>query len=120
LLFRTDIDGSSKFLKGLFRLDDGPGTGTCLDCGAGIGRISKRLLQRYFSKIDLVEQDPKFLEQAKAYFGEDETNKNAGDYICSGLQDFTPREAAYDVIWCQWVLGHLTDDDLVEFFKRAV
>ena len=33
----TDIDGSSKFLKGLFRLDDAPGNARCLDCGAGIG-----------------------------------------------------------------------------------
>merc|ERR1712037_1050844 len=42
----TDIDGSSKFLKGLFRLDDAPGNARCLDCGAGIGRISKHLLHR--------------------------------------------------------------------------
>ena len=59
----TDIDGSSKFLKGLFRLDDAPGNARCLDCGAGIGRISKHLLQRHFSTVDLVEQNPKFLEQ---------------------------------------------------------
>ena len=42
-----------------------------------------------------------------------------GQLICSGLQDFTPSDGAYDVIWCQWVLGHLTDEDLVAFFKRA-
>ena len=42
-----------------------------------------------------------------------------GHLICSGLQDFTPSDGAYDVIWCQWVLGHLTDEDLVAFFKRA-
>ena len=59
----TDIDGSSKFLKGLFRIDDAPGNDRCLDCGAGIGRISKHLLQRHFSTVDLVEQNPKFLEQ---------------------------------------------------------
>ena len=61
----TDIDGSSKFLKGLFRLDDAPGNSRCLDCGAGIGRISKHLLQRHFSTVDLVEQNPKFLEQVR-------------------------------------------------------
>ena len=36
-----------------------------------------------------------------------------------GLQNFTPSQEAYDVIWIQWVLGHLTDDDLVAFLKRC-
>ena len=40
-------------------------------------------------------------------------------YICCGLQDFIPESSKYDLIWCQWVLGHLTDDDLVSFFKRC-
>uniref|UniRef100_A0AAD5YRR9 Alpha N-terminal protein methyltransferase 1 n=1 Tax=Leucocoprinus birnbaumii TaxID=56174 RepID=A0AAD5YRR9_9AGAR len=25
----------------------------------------------------------------------------------------------YDVIWCQWCLGHLSNEDLLEFFKRC-
>jgi protein N-terminal methyltransferase len=25
----------------------------------------------------------------------------------------------YDVIWCQWCLGHLSNEDLIEFFKRC-
>ena len=25
----------------------------------------------------------------------------------------------FDVIWCQWCLGHLSDDELVAFFQRA-
>ena len=80
-----------------------------------------RVLQRHFSTVDLVEQNPKFLEQAKKYLGVDSEGgaPKIGNLICSGLQDYTPREGAYDVIWCQWVLGHLTDDDLVAFFKRA-
>lgn len=28
-------------------------------------------------------------------------------------------EVGYDVIWCQWCLGHLSDTDLVSFFQRA-
>jgi protein N-terminal methyltransferase len=38
-----------------------------LDCGAGIGRITGNLLTKYFETVDLVEQNPKFLEQAKLY-----------------------------------------------------
>jgi protein N-terminal methyltransferase len=25
----------------------------------------------------------------------------------------------FDVIWCQWCLGHLSDDDLVAFLRRS-
>lgn len=27
--------------------------------------------------------------------------------------------AGFDIIWCQWCLGHLSDPDLVAFFKRS-
>ncbi|KAL5511207.1 hypothetical protein ACEPAH_4422 [Sanghuangporus vaninii] len=29
------------------------------------------------------------------------------------------KESGFDVIWCQWCLGHLTDDQLAEFLKRC-
>ena len=29
---------------------------TAVDCGAGIGRVTKAVLSRFFAKIDLVEQ----------------------------------------------------------------
>lgn len=28
-------------------------------------------------------------------------------------------ESGFDVIWCQWCLGHLNDEDLVPFFRRC-
>ena len=37
------------------------------DCGAGIGRVSKRLLLLLFSEVDLVEQNPAFLQKARIY-----------------------------------------------------
>ncbi len=118
----TDIDGSSKFLKGLFKIDDGgrggPGNRRALDCGAGIGRITKHLLQRHFGQVDLVEQNQKFLDQANKYLGP-QVVKKVGRLFCSGLQDFEPEKGAYDLIWCQWVLGHLTEPDLEAFFRRC-
>ena len=30
-----------------------------------------------------------------------------------------PDDAGFDVIWCQWCLGHLSDADLVAFFRRC-
>jgi protein N-terminal methyltransferase len=34
-------------------------------------------------------------------------------------QDFAPEPNTYDVIWIQWVIGHLHDVDFIKFFKRC-
>lgn len=111
-----DIDGSSKFLKNLLKSNS---TQTCraLDCGAGIGRISKHLLSRHFQAVDLVEQDRHFLDKARVYLKD---NAKVENMFCVGLQNFTPKPKTYDIIWCQWVLGHLKDQDLIDFFGRCV
>lgn len=93
------------------------GTMRALDCGAGIGRITKLLLCRLFDSVDMVELNEDFLKQAKTYLGSQADKVDR--LMCCGLQDFTPDEGRYDLIWCQWVLGHLTDDDLVNFFQRC-
>ncbi|XP_021928123.1 N-terminal Xaa-Pro-Lys N-methyltransferase 1 isoform X2 [Zootermopsis nevadensis] len=111
---RTDIQGSVSFLKKLFK--NPPGHERALDCGAGIGRITKHLLLHFFDEVDLVEQNSTFLEEAKHFIG---TCQKVGNLYCVGLQDFSPKQNTYDIIWCQWVLGHLTDEDLVDFFKSC-
>lgn len=111
-----DIEGSNKFLKGLFKMDKGPGNIRALDCGAGIGRITKHLLSRHFVTVDMVEQNAKFLEKANDYM---QQSSKLGNLFCCGLQNFAPQPEMYDVIWCQWVLGHLTDEHFVNFFKAC-
>ena len=92
--------------------------GRALDCGAGIGRITKHLLTRICTRVDMVELNQSFLNKAKAsYLGK--VSEKVENYFCSGLQEFTPEKGAYDLIWCQWVMGQLKDDDLVAFFKRC-
>lgn len=113
---RTDIQGSLSFLKQLLKLQNPPGHERALDCGAGIGRITKHLLLRFFDKVDLVEQNASFLEEAKNFIGK---CHKVGNLYCAGLQDFSPEPKTYDVIWCQWVLGHLTDEDFVGFLKSC-
>nr|CAD7410924.1 unnamed protein product [Timema cristinae] len=113
----TDIQGSLKFLRQLFKMRDPPGRRQALDCGAGIGRVSKNLLIQNFEKVDLVEQNPVFLEHAKNYIGPCD---KVGEFYNFGLQDFIPDTAKYDVIWSQWVLGHLTDEHFIQFFKRCM
>ena len=37
------------------------------DVGAGIGRITKELLLDHFEEVDLLDQSPKQIEEAKKY-----------------------------------------------------
>lgn len=110
-----DISGSDNYLKRIFKMKNPPGHGRAVDCGAGIGRITRYLLQKHFGKVDLVEQCQAFLDKAKENF---KGSKKVTEFYCQGLQHFSPEQNTYDVIWCQWVLGHLTDSDLEDFFRR--
>ncbi len=83
------------------------------DVGGGIGRVSKNVLLKLFERVDLVEQNPGFLEQASKDLPE-------VGRICCGLQDFVPPEGEYDLIWTQWVTGHLRDEHFVLFIERML
>jgi len=145
---KQDIRDSRKFLQEFldgkygFRL----GTNAALDCGAGIGRVSKFLLLPIFQRVDLLEQNGSFLEKAKSYLN----SPKVGLYIQRGLQDFMFSElgdtssstevstcsssiasndkevssnfsfsGSYDLVWIQWVSGHLVDDHLVRCLRRC-
>ncbi|RVE44550.1 hypothetical protein evm_010796 [Chilo suppressalis] len=110
-----DIEGSNDFLDKIFALEKPPSQNIALDCGAGIGRITKNLLIPRFQKVDMVEQDEKFVSTAKQLIGED--NNKLGTVYKIGLQHFKPQKT-YDVVWCQWVLGHLNDNDLIALLER--
>lgn len=109
-----DIQGSRIFLREL----KVPGKKLALDCGAGIGRVSRNLLIPMFNTVDLVEQDAAFAEKAREICTSESVCRNSlGEIYNMGLQEFSPIHK-YDLIWSQWVLGHLTDPDLVAFFRR--
>ncbi|KAF8024823.1 hypothetical protein BT93_F1858 [Corymbia citriodora subsp. variegata] len=122
----ADIKGSEAFLKMLLA-ECFPGGGrdrdlVALDCGSGIGRVTKNLLIRFFSEVDLLEPVSRFLEAARQSLvpesGTAIENK-ATNFFCVPLQEFTPDVGRYDVIWIQWCIDHLADDDFVSFFMRA-
>ena len=92
-------------------------TQRALDCGAGIGRVTKRLLLPLFDTVDMVEVNQKFLDSAPKFIAEQ--SARVENYFCSGLQEFIPQDNHYDIIWCQWVLGHLTEEHLINFFHRC-
>jgi protein N-terminal methyltransferase len=126
----TDVKSSSSFLSEFIKGKKGANnsvitkprisTAYACDCGAGIGRVSKHFLLKHFKKVDLVECIQKFIEQAElTYLAEEKRRGRIGRFICEGLQTFTPEEGKYDLIWCQWVLSHLTDNDLIMFLERC-
>lgn len=115
----TDIDAqnSTRFIEEHIKSNKLK-TNRAADCGAGIGRVTRNFLLNHFKNVTLVEQTEKFLETAKNEFGQEGLSDRL-DFIPIGLQDFYPKKGEYDLIWIQWVLTHLTDDDLVSFIKRS-
>lgn len=84
----------------------------------GIGRVTKHVLSAYFDEIDLLEQNEAFLAAVKDYIGDDYSKVK--HLIPQGIQQFEPLpDVRYDCIWGQWVFGHITDQDLVEFFDKC-
>nr|CAB3264469.1 N-terminal Xaa-Pro-Lys N-methyltransferase 1-like [Phallusia mammillata] len=112
-----DVRGSQSFLKYFVQGKQKMALNRALDCGAGIGRVSKQLLLPMFKTVDLVEVNQAFLDQAKTYLGAEA--KRVGKYICCGLQDLKLEEKTYDLIWVQWVTGHLTDEHFVKFLQQC-
>jgi protein N-terminal methyltransferase len=82
-----DAQSSCKFIERFIEKKLLKTTYAC-DCGAGIGRVTKSVLAKYFDHIDLVEQSEKFLWQAKTEFAE--LGGLHLEYIPKGLQDFYP------------------------------
>ncbi|XP_057586075.1 N-terminal Xaa-Pro-Lys N-methyltransferase 2 [Hippopotamus amphibius kiboko] len=112
-----DIQASRKFLR---KFVGGPGrTGTdcALDCGSGIGRVSKHVLLPVFNTVGLVDMMESFLLEAQNYL--QVKGDKVESYHCYSLQEFTPALGRYDVIWIQWVSGYLTDKDLLAFLSRC-
>ncbi|KAJ3383600.1 hypothetical protein HDU92_004055 [Lobulomyces angularis] len=120
ILTEPDVKDSSSFIQE-FVTGNNPrlNTDLCCDCGAGIGRVSKNFLLKYFKKVDLVEQCSNFLETAKKEIFVGEYSNKVDQYINKGLQEFFPEKQRYDLIWNQWVLGHLTNDDLELYLIRC-
>jgi protein N-terminal methyltransferase len=46
-------------------------------------------------------------------------NRNNFLIFCKGLQDFCPEPGKYNIIWCQWVLSHINNNDLIKFFQNC-
>ncbi|XP_062972966.1 N-terminal Xaa-Pro-Lys N-methyltransferase 2 [Elgaria multicarinata webbii] len=116
-LTNIDIESSREFLRSVVGGPGKTGTDFALDCGSGIGRVSKHVLLPLFKHVELVDMIDNFLAEAQRYLqGQGE---KVDMYYCCSLQEFIPTPRKYDVIWIQWVSGNLTDKDLLGFFIRC-
>lgn len=113
----ADVLESAAFLTAAAAAAGGAPHGRLLaaDCGGGIGRVAKHLLLPRYDSVEIVEQSGRLLAAAPAYVGEAARLR----CTCLGMQDWSPAAASYDLIWIQWVVGHLNDLDLVAFLHRC-
>ncbi|KAG0141906.1 hypothetical protein CROQUDRAFT_663250 [Cronartium quercuum f. sp. fusiforme G11] len=111
-----------------------------LDIGAGIGRVSRDVLLPVLGSlatVDMVEPAAGFVQAAL----EVSSKMTKGGHLRMWkmpIQDFWDRSPGlepawslgselvvkselkkYDLIWCQWAVGHLSDDELVAFLRRS-
>ena len=89
---------------------------SALDCGAGVGRVSKHVLLRRCERVCLLEPCDRWLKQARRYLGK--KRALSCDFVCERLEEHAPPEATYDLIWVQWTLQYLIDAHVVSALRR--
>ncbi|TNJ30578.1 putative S-adenosylmethionine-dependent methyltransferase [Giardia muris] len=101
--------------KGIIR------TNSCIDCGGGIGRVATFALAPIFEHVDLMEGCQAFVEASSKNFAKDALRNR----FVAPLQDIDAvrnviKDRKYDVVFLQWITGHLTDTDVVAFLRFAI
>ena len=118
----ADTADSLKFMKRCGALPESQRNGgsrviRALDVGAGIGRVTGGALLQLADTVDLLESDAKFVERAKGALAW--AAPRVERFHCQPMQEFVPEAGRYDLIWIQWCVGCLTDDDLVLFMGQC-
>ncbi|KAK3994872.1 AdoMet dependent proline di-methyltransferase-domain-containing protein [Cladorrhinum sp. PSN332] len=112
---KVDLQGSRSFLAklGIGRKNGRYKVANALEGGAGIGRVTKGLLLEVADQVDIIEPVIKFTALMRGTPG-------VRNIFNVGLDDWRPAEGfQYDLIWTQWCVGHLTDEQLVGYLKRC-
>ena len=94
-----------------------------VDAGAGVGRITKHVLLKRYDEVRLVEGDEGWSKRSKVYLGRKRASRctfsNQRLHILSGADVRNWGEPA-DLVWIQWTLQYLTDDDVVDCLRTLV
>ena len=121
---KADIVGSMTFTRKLLArmvCPDGYEKLT-IDMGAGIGRITRDFLWKISDKCDLLEPVTPFVAQMHQEMTAVAQRGKLGKIFDVGMQDWEiPPEKVgrYWLVWCQWCVGQLPDDELVEFWIKC-
>lgn len=76
-----------------------------------IGRITENLLLKVASEVDIVEPVEKLTDSIKDTPG-------VRNIFNVGLENWRPNEdQKYDLIWTQWCLCYLTEEQIVDYLK---
>jgi protein N-terminal methyltransferase len=115
-----DVRGSLSFLASCVngeREFQSPIAGfRALDCGAGVGRVTSGVLLRVAEHVHLVEVSEHLLREARTKLSESAARI---EFEQASLREFAPPPGSYNLVWAQWVLGHLTDTDVVGLLARC-
>jgi protein N-terminal methyltransferase len=125
---QTDLLGSAAFLTKLRTTPPAPASASTVqlpppplarvaDCGAGVGRVAAGFLSKVATVVDVVEPVAKFAAAAGA--AAMKGPGRVGAVFVVGLEGWVPEAGAYDLIWNQWCLGYLTDEQLVAYLRRC-
>ncbi|KAL8367155.1 hypothetical protein RB599_010245 [Gaeumannomyces hyphopodioides] len=112
---KVDLQGSRSFLAklGIGKKNGRRRVANALEGGAGIGRITQGLLVEVADAVDGIEPVAKFVAPLQEVTG-------VRNVFNVGLEDWCPVEGTlYDLIWVQWCVGYLTDEQFVAFMKRC-
>jgi len=109
----TDILSSEEFLFSV--LGKMPrASSVALDCGAGVGRVTEGCLLPLCATVDVLEPDQTYIKVAEERLAD----RNKGQYIQQGLQEYVPAKGRYNIIWMQWVALYLTDNDMITCLRN--
>lgn len=108
-----DVETSRGFLEHV--LPESATNGIALDCGAGIGRVTRHLLLPMFGRVDMLEQNEAYIDKSAVFLRDAHPTHTVDLRICTGMQDFTSNSAGegvslvgrYSLIWIQYVQYNL-------------
>lgn len=94
-----------------------------MDIGAGAGRISKLVLLKRYGQAKLVEGDPGWSKRSRAYLGRKRAarctfvQQRLDDLSSQDVMNWYPAKKV-DLMWVQWTLQYLIDQDVVSLLKN--
>ena len=109
-----DTVESGRFLDDLLR-KHGLNVGCALDAGAGVGRVTKHVLLKRCAHVHLVEGCEIWSKQSRRYLGK--KRALSCTFTNVRLEEFTPKPESYDLIWLQWTLQYLIDEDVIRILQ---